>query len=275
MISFRADLHCHSTCSDGSLTPNELVLLAKERGLQGISITDHDSFSAYPDVLNFAKEQGIKMITGAEFSTELKQKSVHVLGYNFDINNPRLQEICKRHKERRKNRNSQILNNLRKEGCTITEDELKAFTSASIGRPHIANLMIQKGFVKDIKEAFNRFLGDGKSCFARSTPLTIEETLYAIHEADGFAVLAHPHLYQSKKFVKEILEEGFDGQGFDGIECYYAHMRDEDNAPWIALAMEKELLMTGGSDFHGSNKSGISLGASFTNEETFKVLSGG
>lgn len=267
-MTFRADLHCHSTCSDGSLSPNELVDLAVSRDLQGLSITDHDAFNAYPDVLAYAASKGLEMVTGVEFSASLKGKSVHILGYAFDPENKELKAFTDRHLNRRLMRNRELLSNLRQEGVEISEEDLYNSPSHMIGRPHIAQLMVEKGYVKDIRTAFKKFLGDGSKCFVPGPLFSVEETLEKIRHARGKPVLAHPHLYDSKKFVKQVLE-----LGFWGIECTYGSLSIEQNAPWHTLAKELGLHKTAGSDFHGLAKSNASLGSSFVSREQFTLLS--
>lgn len=262
---FRADLHCHSTFSDGTLSPSEIVHLAKKIGLSGLSITDHDSILAYPQALEEAKEQKISMIPGVEFSAMHKDISVHILGYAFDLHHDSIARLCEKHKERRQERNSIILEKLAKKGLNILESELKSLHV--IGRPHIAQAMVQKGYAASINDAFKKFLGDNKSCYAKGQPIEIEETLDAIHQAKGIAVLAHPHLAKDQAFVKELLQFPF-----DGLECYYAKFPNQEQKRWVQLAMKKNLLITGGSDFHGDVKPAIPLGCSWVNEELFQIL---
>ncbi len=253
----KADLHCHSTCSDGSLTPEELVLLAAEKGLCGLSITDHDTVAAYPHIISFAREHHIQMITGVELSAFHEGKSVHVLGYNFNPLNETLLDFCAQHTGRRLKRNKLILELLDRQGFHIAEEELYQNQSNTIGRPHIADLLVKKGYIKDIQTAFKKLLGDGKACYAQGPVFSVEDTLAVIRAAGGISVLAHPHLMHNKKFVRKVI-----ALGFDGIECDYATFPMELNAPWHSLANELNLLKTAGSDFHGSKKPGIPLGAS-------------
>lgn len=262
-MTFRADLHCHSTCSDGTLSVEELLQLALASGIQGLSITDHDTLGAYPEALILGKKLGIQVIPGIEFSAHSNGKSVHILGYSFDHTSPALHRLCERHRQRREERNRLILEKLK-----INPEELASSTSLhTIGRPHIAKLLVDKGIVSDIAEAFHRYIGDGKPCFVQGATFSIEETLDAIHQAKGLAVLAHPHLQNSPSFVKKILNHPF-----DGLECEYAQMPSNKNAPWLALAKEKKLLMTGGSDFHGSVKPTLKLGATCINQDKFAPL---
>lgn len=261
------DLHTHTTCSDGSFTPEELIDLAIKNGLQGLSITDHDSISAYPETLNMAKTKGIILIPGVEFSCHYKDKSVHILGYSFNFTNSELLALCQRHKERRTSRNLKILEKLKACNIEITEEELNTSTSGVVGRPHIAKLIVEKKHASDIAEAFRIYLGDGKKGYVSGEVFTIEETLQALHAAGGLAVLAHPHLYYNHQFVREVMKHPF-----DGIESEYAQMPPDKNAPWIAYAKEHHLLMTGGSDFHGSIKPQLPLGATQVSLEQIKPL---
>lgn len=274
MKEFRADLHCHSTCSDGTKSPVELVDLAIKTGLSGLSITDHDSIEAYHTALPYAQEKGLEMISGVEFSSVHGKVSIHLLAYAFSISHPVIAEFCQKHNIRRENRNRDILKRLVAHGMPITEDEvLEAIPpelSAShrtIGRPHIALAMIKKGYVGTVNEAFKKYLGENQSCFAPGESFTTEETLNIIHKANGLAVIAHPHLINHDKTLNELLE-----MGFDGIECYYARFPHHHNKRWLKIAEKKGLLITGGSDFHGEIKPDIPLGSSWVNEELFRKL---
>ncbi|NGX46005.1 MAG: 5'-3' exoribonuclease [Chlamydiae bacterium] len=265
-MNFRADLHCHSTCSAGTLTPVEIIDLAKKVGLSGLSITDHDTVAAYETAIPYAKEVDILLGIGAEFSSVFKGVSVHVLGYDFELDHPAIKALCLNHKKRREGRNAAILEKLKRKGMPIEEEELGT-TDKTIGRPHIALAMVERGYASSIQDAFNRFIGDGKSCFDLGTPISTEETLSAIHEAGGKAFVAHPHLMAGERLIKELLS-----LPFDGIECYYSRMPPHREKPWVKLAEGRGLLKSGGSDFHGSVKPQISLGCSWVDEATFRSL---
>lgn len=265
---FRADLHCHSTCSDGSSSPEELVSLALSLGLSGLSITDHDNVAAYPEILKLAEKQGLLMFPGAEFSASFQNKSLHILAYSFIVGHSAITNLCERHKRRRAERNEIILQNLLKRNMPLTWDEVaEGHEGSSLGRPHIALAMIKRGYVANIKEAFKKYLGDGKLCFAEGTPISLEDTVDAIHQASGLVVLAHPHLINNNAFILDALK-----LPFDGVECYYSKFSANDQKRWVELAQKNKLLMTGGSDFHGSNKPDIPLGCSWVNKETFMTL---
>jgi predicted metal-dependent phosphoesterase TrpH len=274
MKEFRADLHCHSTCSDGTSSPEDLVKLAVDIGLSGFSITDHDSIEAYSRALPIAQQHGLEMISGAEFSTVQGKVSIHLLAYAFSLDNPIIHQFCQKHHERREKRNRDILKRLDVHGMQISEEEVFSASShelsiaqRSIGRPHIALAMIKKGYVGSVNEAFKKYLGEGKPCYAPGESFTTEETLNIIHEVNGLAVIAHPHLIENGKTLQELLE-----MDFDGIECYYGRFHHDQNKRWVKIAEKKKWLITGGSDYHGEIKPDIPLGSSWVNEEAFRLL---
>lgn len=264
---FRADLHCHTTCSDGTMTPSELLHHAKAIGLSGISITDHDTIDAYDSAPAIAKECGLLLGNGVEFSSMFRNLSVHILSYDHDLASPHIRKLCERHRQRRRKRNKAILENLSRLGMPIYEEELLAFGTHTIGRPHIATLMIQKGYVSTIKEAFQLYIGDGKPCFDAGEGISAEETIAIIHQGGGKAFIAHPHLLEHNNKIKELLK-----LPFDGIECHYAKFPPEQEKRWLNIAKERGWLISGGSDFHGANKDYIQLGCSWVNEENFHKI---
>lgn len=264
---FRADLHCHTTCSDGTMTPRELVIHAKEIGLSALSITDHDTIAAYESAIPAAKENGLILGTGVEFSTSFRKTSIHVLAYDFDLQSEQIRGLCSRHVKRRKTRNQMILERLSRLSMPVFEEELNQFGSEMIGRPHIAQVMVRKGYVSSIKEAFHRFLGDGCPCFESGQTISLEETLTIIHEGGGKAFIAHPHLIVHRNTIKELLK-----LPFDGIECYYAKIPPFRESVWLKIAKEQGLLVSGGSDFHGAVKEHIPLGSSWVGEEAFHQI---
>ncbi len=267
---FRADIHTHTTCSDGSDHPLVLLRLAKQAGLQGLSITDHDTIDAYtPELLEEASQLSIRLLAGIEISSELDGCSVHVLGYGFDLHSPHLKEFLVQMQKRRGERNRAILNKLAARKMVITEEELKAFAiHRTIGRPHIAQLMVQKGFVQTTRDAFDRYLREGALCYASGIKYTPKEVIDQIHKAKGKAVLAHPHFMKKGSFSRKVLD-----LPFDGIECYYSMLDKALEKPWLKLAKERDLIATGGSDYHGELKPHILLGSSWVNELTFNLLS--
>jgi 3',5'-nucleoside bisphosphate phosphatase len=264
---FRADLHCHTTFSDGMMTPEQLFCHAKEIGLAGISITDHDTIDAYVQAPDIAKRLGLLLGSGVEFSCIFQKMSVHILGYDFDLNSHSIAKLCDRHQHRRAERNKTILENLSRLGMPILEEELLSISERTIGRPHIAQLMVKKRYVGSIKEAFNHYIGDGKPCYASGEGVSVEETIGAIHQGGGKAFIAHPHLLEHARKIKELLK-----YPFDGIECHYAKFPPEQEVRWVQVAKEKDWLMSGGSDFHGSIKDYIQLGCAWVDQKNFHKI---
>ncbi len=264
---FRADLHCHTTCSDGTMTPKQLLHHAKEIGLSGISITDHDTIEAYSQAPAIAKELGLLLGNGVEFSSTFQGLSVHILGYDFDLQAPSIAMLCSRHQQRRQKRNKNILEKLSRLSMPISEDELLATGTGTVGRPHIAYLMVKKGYVRTIKQAFNLYIGDGKPCFDSGESVSSEETIAILHKAGGKAFVAHPQLLKHNSKIKELLK-----LPFDGLECHYAKFPLDKENRWIKIANEKGWLISGGSDFHGDAKEYIHLGCSWVDEEHFHKI---
>lgn len=266
MIPF-ADLHCHTTCSDGTSTPEEILKLAVEKGFKGVSITDHDTVAAYEGLYEKAASYDIELLTGIEFSCHHKTVSVHILGYGFKLDSPPLLELIERHANRRGNRNEAILQKLAQRQMHITYDELKALSGSVVGRPHIALMMVKKGYVGSIQEAFKKYLAEGRPCYASGTVVSVEETIDIIHAAGGKAIIAHPHLLNSPKVLQDLLQ-----MPFDGLESSYANFLADKNRRWKDLAKRKGWLETGGSDYHGSIKPTIAYGASYVDESHFRAL---
>lgn len=270
---FRADLHCHSTCSDGSNTPKELLHLAKLAKLSGLSITDHDTIEAYSeDFFGEAAKINIKILTGVEFSSESEETPVHILGYGFSLTAPAITGFVEEIQKRRNARNLQILEKLAKRNMHISEEELKQIAiesgfKKSIGRPHIAAIMVKKRYVQSMQEAFQRYLVEGCPCHAVGFKFSPLETIAAIQESGGKAVLAHPHFIRKGKLLKYLLS-----LPFDGIECYYGNLHKRQETPWVKIANEKGWIATGGSDYHGVFKPHIPIGCSWVSESTFEKL---
>lgn len=266
---FRADLHCHTICSDGADEPLVLLKAAKHAGLQGLSITDHDTIDAYtPELFAQAKALSIRLLPGVEISSEQDDHSVHILGYGYDLNDAGLREFLMEMQKRRGERNRAILQKLAQRKMPISEEELKAYaTHRTIGRPHIAHLMVKKGYVATMRDAFERYLKEGALCYASGIKFQPREVIDQIHKAKGKAILAHPHFFKKGSLLRKLLD-----LPFNGIECYYGNLAKELELPWIKIAKERGLIVTGGSDYHGHFKPHISLGCSWVNEHTFGLL---
>lgn len=266
---FRADLHCHTNCSDGSDAPLKLLRLAKQMDLQGLSVTDHDTTDAYTkEFLAEAKNLEIEILPGIEISSEMEDASVHILGYGYDLDDLGLKQFLVLMQERRRERNRAILKKLNERKMVISEEELKAFaTQRTIGRPHIAQIMVNKGYVSTVRDAFELYLKEGGVCYAAGIKYNPKEVIDQIHKAKGRAVLAHPHFIKKGAFLRKLLD-----LPFDGIECYYSRLDKALEKPWLKLAKDRGLIATGGSDYHGDFKPYISLGCSWVGEHTFRLL---
>lgn len=273
MNNFRADLHCHSTCSDGTKSPGELVQLAVNTGLSGLAITDHDSIVSYELALPAAEQLGLKLLTGAEFSATHMGSNIHILAYAFSPKDPYIVNFCAKHTLRREKRNREIIAKLSERKIYINYDELNnsqegvPSNKKTIGRPHIGMQLLHKGYVSTLQEAFSKYIGEGKPCYANVDPFSVEETLETIHQANGIAIIAHPHLINNIKIFRQLLD-----LNFDGLEGYYAKFPPQEQKRWVKIAENKRWLITGGSDYHGDIKPHIPLGCSWVGEEIFNLL---
>lgn len=266
MSDFRADLHCHTTASDGTMTPREILQEAKKCGLSGLSITDHDTVDAYVEAIPYAEEIGVRLVPGVEFSTDFMGNTVHILGYSFNPDNPVIVSLCDYHKKRRVDRFLKMLERLQAEGFDLKETAFD-LNDGTIGRPHLAKGLMDGGYVRSVAEAFNKYLGDGKCCYVSAETISTEKTLQAIHEANAFAVIAHPHLIKNQETLLGLLK-----LPFDGIEGYYARFAPSQEKRWVQIGEYRGWLITGGSDFHGTVKPNIPLGCSWVRSELFDTL---
>ena len=271
--SFRADLHCHSYCSDGTDPPLELLHIAKQKGLQGLSITDHDTMIAYDEKLfSMAKKMGLLLLTGVEISAECCGKSVHILAYNVK-KQAFFERFLTQVRKKRLARNRLIFEKLQKNKIPLVEEKFYRFLEQKqmkphvVGRPHIANWLVLHRYVASIKEAFATYLGDQGLCHVEGEKFSAKEVIQMIHQAGAKAVLAHPHFLQDPSLVETLCQ-----LPFDGIEAYYAHKSTKEEAFWIELGKRKGWILTGGSDYHGKNKPYVHMGSSWVSKETFEQL---
>ncbi len=262
MNSRKIDLHVHSTASDGTLTPAELVAEAKKADLSAFALTDHDTVAGIAEAKKEAENYDIELISGVELSTEYKGKEVHMVGLFLDETNPDLLSHLEKFRDNRDNRNQKMYVKLQEAGFPVTEEALRAmFPDAVLTRAHIARFLLEHGYIKTISEAFEKYIGDGCRCYVAREKITPQESIGLIHAAGGAAILAHPILYHmSDARLRELITD-CKSCGLDGIEAIYSTYQRGEEQYIRRLAKEYDLKLSGGSDFHGSNKPHIKLGS--------------
>lgn len=261
------DLHIHSTASDGTLSPVEILRLAEKLELGAISITDHDTLKGYRDLLEAAGSSDVRVLTGIEISTippalYAVAGSFHILGYGIRLDDPELNQTLETLQAARENRNPLIIRRLKAMGIDITlEEVIQASGEAQIGRPHIAQLMVKKGFVQSFDEAFDVYLGFNKSAYVDKYRLDCQQAIEMIAAAGGTPVLAHPVLLGISDTSRlESLVTTLKEMGLQGIEVYYPEHSSENIEFYSRLALDHDLAVTGGTDFHGAITPDIQLG---------------
>lgn len=254
---YEADLHCHTTASDGLLSPTELVQSAAKLGLKGIGITDHDTIQGWEEAEEASLNYQIRILKGIELNTNWEGKEVHILGYEVDSSSNDLIENLKVLRNARKERMLEILDRFKDLGINISVEEVQQFAlGESIGRPHIAQVLIERGYVRDIREGFDRFIGRGAPAYVSRYKLTPEEGIRLIRRAHGVAVLAHPGVNRLEDGIPRWVKAGL-----QGIEVLHSQHNQDDEKRYLEIAEEYHLLTTGGSDFHGEGrKPGVNLG---------------
>lgn len=261
------DLHTHSVKSDGAMQPREVVETAKNAGLSAMSLTDHDVIDGVREAMQRGEELGIEVIPGIELSAKFKTET-HVLGYFVDLDNPDFLEKLEEIKRVRMQRNYETAENLQKIGFPITvEDAMQLAPNGIIGRAHFARVMAERGYVSSVKEAFDKYLANGKPGYSTLQLLTPRDAVELIKSAGGMAFLAHLHLTRLEgeelyNFVRDLKDAGM-----DGIEGYYTEYTPEMEAEYQGLAKKLDLLISGGTDFHGAMKPHISIGKGLGNLE--------
>ena len=267
----RVDLHIHSTASDGVYTPSEVVHLALERGLAVIALTDHDTLGGVAEAQQAAVGTGLEVIPGVEVNSEGDWGDLHFLGYYVDPENGYLREKLQAMQDARVGRARKMVERLREMGMPLEWEEVRALAGGeSVGRPHIARALLNRGYVKTTQEAFDRFIGNGGPAYVPRLRLTPPEVIQAIIEAGGVPVIAHP-AHSGMAAVERIPE--FVGYGLRGVEVYYPHHSFEEIEMLLNLCRKYGLLVTGGSDFHGpSSSEGAPLGSIYVPPECVERL---
>ena len=255
------DLHVHSTESDGTLTPEDLVAEAKKAELAAFALTDHDTCQGVGKAMPCATSAGIELIPGIELSTDYHGKEVHIVGLYIDIENEQLLKKTTEYRKCRSERNALMVEALRKEGLSITMEELVAENpDCVITRANIARFLYEHGQIKSVREAFDRYIGDHCKCYVGRLKVASTDAVRLIKEAGGTAILAHPLLYGLSNTNLQKMIDDLKPVGLDGLEAIYSTYTTGEEQQMKRLARENGLLISGGSDFHGSNKPDIALG---------------
>lgn len=245
MIS--CDLHTHTLYSDGMYSPAQIVDMAIDKGLDVLAISDHDTVKGVREAVEYGREKGIRVLPAIEIST-FALNEIHILGYNIEYDNPEFLQVIENVKSMRRSRNERIIDKLDELGIKLNKDSLDN-NHKNIGRMHIARQMVTEGYVKDVNEAFDNYLGMKGICHIDAVRLKPYEAVKLIKRYNGVPVIAHPQRYYMEN-VLESLIEGLIKYGLEGIEVYYPKHSKEQREHYLELADKYGLIATGGSDFH-------------------------
>ena len=256
------DLHLHTTASDGVMSPSEIVRYAKAKGLQAIAITDHDTIEGLEEGLSEGERIGLEVIPGIEISAEHSPGSMHLLGYFFNIHHPLLKERLAHLQKARAERNPKIVEKLNRLGIKVSYEEVaKVSGGGQVGRPHFAQVLLDKGYVRSFQEAFDRFLKKGAPAYAEKFRFKATEALHFIQEANGVVALAHPKTLglngysELESFLLQLVKDGL-----KGLEVYYPEHSALEVSHYKTLAERCGLVITGGTDYHGLEGNGLDIG---------------
>ncbi len=249
----KIDFHTHTTASDGIYAPRQLIDLAVRSGLVAMAVTDHDTVDGLTEAVDYASTIGFRLYPGVEFSIEYDTGSFHLIGLNLDYRNEKLRSTVKRLAEYRTARVYRIIDDLKKHGIDIPRDEvMTAAGGGAIGRPHIARVMVNRGYASNIKDIFRNYLVQGKPGYIKKVRIEFNEAVSLIRESGGIPVIAHPVSLECCDMIEfEGLLKGFVDAGVEGMEAYAAMHTPEMAEQYRVLAVKYNLLITGGSDFHG------------------------
>ena len=257
------DLHAHTTASDGTFTPTELVHAAKQAGVSILAVTDHDTVAGVAEAQRAAAEVGLTLVPGVELSAQHRPGDLHLLGLFIDPQDATLNTRLAELSAKRATRNERMAKRLTELGAPITLEEVIAAAppGANIGRPHFAAVLIQKGYVTTNREAFEQYLADDAPGYVSRDNLPPAEAIALVHAAGGKCFIAHPGLMRFHQHENiELIVRRLVDVGLDGLEVYYSKYTPSQTSEFLRLAKKYKLLLTGGSDFHGANKPDVPLG---------------
>ena len=257
----RADLHLHTTASDGLLTPEQLTEKAAQAGFDLIAVTDHDSMDGVESARAFAKPLGLGVLTGVELSCGA-QKEIHILGYGIDPQNAALRAFCRERRAQRAARTEEMVNRLCALGKPVSVERVREMARGVMGRPHVARALVEAGHAASVSEAFERYLRPGKPGYVPKEDVRVAEAVRLIRGAGGVAVLAHPMELKMGETALESLVHEWKSQGLSGMEVYHSSAQNNHAHALYQMARREGLLVTGGSDFHGeaAHRGGIGEG---------------
>ncbi|UZE94708.1 PHP domain-containing protein [Alkalimarinus alittae] len=261
-LSSLIDLHCHSTASDGTLTPSDLVALAYQKGVKHLALTDHDTISGLDEAASTGDALGVNIISGVEFSAQWNNQGIHILGLNFDRQSPIIKSAVERQESSRFLRTKSISERLEKKGFEgLYEAALVSSSGQAPGRPHIASAMVEKGYVSNVSVAFKKYLGAGKVGDIRSVWPELNEVVGWIVDAGGIAIIAHPRKYNMTVTKLRSLIADFKASGGEGLEVITSGQKQGEIGLLADLCTKYELKGSLGSDFHSPTQPWVKLGA--------------
>ena len=250
MTEKKADLHIHSTHSDGTLSPEQIIRLAMEMGLAAVSVTDHDNVAGVKEAMTFEKEYGVEVIAGVELSAIEDSSDIHMLGYFVDVESVCLTQHLNLFRDARRVRAEKMVAKLNSLGLGLSIEAVLAKAGpAAVGRPHVAEALVDEGFISSYEEAFRKYIGFGGPAYEGKYVISPARAIELVHDAGGLAVIAHPGVYLKEETIRKILDAGV-----DGIETVHPKHSPETTLRFRTLVNALGLLETGGSDYHGDNR---------------------
>ena len=265
------DLHTHSTASDGIYTPTELLQQAHKIGLHVLALTDHDTTNGLDQASATAQQLGIDFIPGIEINTDVGNDEIHVLGYYLEYQRPEFQDVLQILRDARVHRGQRMVERLNEQGITVSWERVREIAQGSVGRPHVAQALMEAGVVQSISEAFDKYIGKDCPAYVPRYKLAPIDAIRLIRSANGLPVMAHPitlpGLDELRKWLPELVEAGL-----VGLETYYGPYTEEEERQLRALADQYHLIPTGGTDFHGPGIHPTPLGGRFVPSEAVERL---
>lgn len=272
----KIDLHTHTTISDGTMTPTELIAYAKEKELKAIAITDHDGIDAIEEAIKEAEKYDIEIVPSIEFATDYNGTELHILAHYIDYKNADLLSLIKSIQYNRQNRNEKMIQKLNNLGFDVSVDELYAISKNKniVTRAHFALLLLQKGYVETRDEAFKKYISAGCPAYVPRNLMSVYECIKLIQKFNGIPTLAHPTLYKMNMHEIELLIKELSEYGLKAVEAIYPLHTKQQEGDIKAIAKKYNLKISGGTDFHGDNKPNIDLGTGINHNITipYKVL---